>query len=719
MISKIFVTRSTLAFLLASASIPALAQTADDPSSGGLQDIVVTAERRTQSLQKVPISATVLTGDDLQEKGVANLGDIQQVAPSVAINTYNRSTFINIRGVGIAQSAPTSSTGVAYYIDGVFIPNEQYIGFSFFDFSSVEVLRGPQGTLTGQNSTGGALYVRTPDPDFSRLSGYIEETVGNYEQFRTIGAVNVPISSNVALRVAGIYDKRDSFSKQIGTSPSNPGNVDFYAFRSNLLIEPSSSLGINLRWEHFNNDSDNNAVTNRTLLPTVGPRVVKEDAISFLRNVGNRYSGEVRLDLSDAVRWRTNISYQDAYTRDQADGDRTDTALPRPPASNTGRVSLIDTTHKIFIAETNLLSTGNAPLQWVAGAFYMHGDVGLDQRRDNNNTVTFVSSTSTILADATNTTKAGFGQINYKPSDAIEFIVGARYSEDKQVYTRNGATDVQKSDKLTGRIAVNFYPTENVTLYATASRGYKAGGVNLSTGVAPFGPEENTVYELGFKTSLLDRHLRVNGDVFYSDYKDIQFSSLFNGLPVTQNAASARSKGAELEVTGQFDALAFNMGVGYLDAKFAQSICLNNTNNPRGDRVRCASSATPTTADDFVPEDRRLPFAPKWTINGGIQYAIPLGNATLTPRVQWSHVSSQYATPFPAVATIVPGRDIVDLRATLEPNERFLIEGFVTNLFDKLYIASQVQNASSADGGIIYGAPRQFGARVRVKLGPL
>lgn len=716
---KMRATCSIVALLMAGTSVPTLAQTSEDSNTDGLEEIVVTAERREQNLQDVPISATVLTADDLSAKGVSSIGDLQQVSPSLAINSYNRSTFINIRGVGIAQSAPTSSTGVAYYIDGTFIPNEQYIGFSFFDFGAVEVLRGPQGTLTGQNSTGGAIYVRTPEPEFDQLSGYIEQTVGEYDHFRTIAAVNVPIASNLAIRVAGTMDKRDTFARILGTSSSRPGNIDFYAFRSNLLWEPVDVVGLNLRWETFNNNSDNNAVTNRALLPTLGPRAVKEDAISYLRNAGDRMSGELRVDVADNVRWRTNLSYLDAYTTDQSDGDRTDTARPRPPAANVGRVSLIYTTHKIFSAETNLLSTGSGPFQWVVGGFYLRGDIDLNQQRDNNNTISFVSSTSTILAQAINTTKAGFGQVNFKLGDAIELIAGARYSEDKQVYTRNGVTDTQKSDKVTGRLAVNVYPTDDITLYASASRGYKAGGVNLSAGSRPFGPETNTVYEAGFKSSLIDRHLRLNGSLFYSDYRDIQFSSLFNGLPVTQNAAKAVSKGAELELTGKFGGLSFNGGIGYLDNKFDQSLCLNNTNRPAGDRINCAATATATTADDFVPEGRRLPFSPKWTISGGIQYEIPLGSGTLTPRIQYSHLSEQLATPFPSVATLVPSRDIVDLRLTYDPNERFSIEAYATNVFDKLYIASQIQNASSADGGILYGAPRQIGGRIRVKLGPL
>ena len=156
------------------------AQTGVDEGAQDLEEVVVTAERREMNLQDVPISATVLTAEMLAVKGVDNVIEIQTVAPSLAINTYNRSTFINIRGVGIAQSAPTSNPGVAYYVDGMFIPHEQFIAQIFYDIESIEVLRGPQGTLTGQNSTGGAIYVRTPAPNVDGISGYIDQTVGRY-----------------------------------------------------------------------------------------------------------------------------------------------------------------------------------------------------------------------------------------------------------------------------------------------------------------------------------------------------------------------------------------------------------------------------------------------------------------------------------------------------------------------------------------------------------
>jgi iron complex outermembrane recepter protein len=727
-----------LSMLLAGVSTPVLAQVdAEVPApDGGLNEIIVTAERREQSLQDVPISATVLTGEELVKRGVTNLNDIQQVAPSVAINTFNRSTFINIRGVGIAQSAPTSNPGVAYYIDGQLIPHEQFIGHSFYDIGSIEVLRGPQGTLTGQNSTGGAIYVRTPEPRFNSNFAIGDLTIANYGRYRGVAAVNIG-GENVALRVAYVHEQRDSFTRNIApNAQSQPGNMNMDAVRANLRLEGMDGrLRINVRGEYFDVRTDNNAVKNRADLAGTGPLsnpfVISEDARSYQDQAGYRLSTELGYDITDGIAFRGLVSWQDGHTFDQTDGDRTSTALPVPSnlgttGANTaafpGRVSNAVTEFKTLIGEVNLLSTGDGPLQWVAGAFLLSEDVPVILLRDNRNTTDFFQSNSSIITQAYNSSKSIFGQVNYFVTPQIELIAGGRYSWDKQVYTRfdvprgPGQTFVLpytsdfSSTAFTYKAGVNFHANDGTLIYATASKGYKAGGVNLTPDTDPFLPEKNYVYELGFKTELLDRHLRVNGALFYSNYKDIQLSSLVGGLPVTQNALGGRAWGGELEVTGQFGGLGFNLGVGYLDAQFSNSACISDTNSPGTD------TGCPTNLR-FVPKGRVLPFSPEWTVNAGVQYTFDLGGVEVTPRFQWSHLSAQYATPFPSPNTLVPGRDIFDARITFDIGEKYAIEGFVNNLTDKTYIATQIQNSSSATGGIIFGAPRTFGVRLRVQVG--
>jgi iron complex outermembrane receptor protein len=272
-------------------------------------------------------------------------------------------------------------------------------------------------------------------------------------------------------------------------------------------------------------------------------------------------------------------------------------------------------------------------------------------------------------------------------------------------------TSTQESDATTGRLALNFTPMDDILLYASASKGYKAGGVNLTFSDPNFEPETNQVYEIGAKTQFMDGRLQVNGSLFSSDYQDIQLASLRNGLPTTQNAASGEAVGGELEVQAIFDALSLNGGVGWLDAEFAEDACINDTNAPPGTDPGCS------TGNRLVNKGRALPFSPKWTINAGAEYEFVFGNgSTLTPRIQYSRVDEQYATPFPSAATIVPERDLWDLRLTYRPTDTLTLEAFAQNATDEVYIASQIQNSSSADGGIIYGAPRMIGIRARIEF---
>jgi iron complex outermembrane receptor protein len=689
-----------------------------------LEEVVVTAERREVNLQDVPASATVLSADALAEKGIDNVIDIQTAAPSVAINTYNRSTFINIRGVGIGQSAPTSNPGVAFYVDGMFIPHEQFIAQSFYDIDSIEVLRGPQGTLTGQNSTGGAIYVRTPAPTIEGFSGYVDQTIAGDDWHRTVAAVNVPAGEKFAMRFSGVYDDRGSFTDNIGPSKSNPGSGRDVSGRAAFRYMPTDGITLDLRYEHFDRNTDYNAIKNRADLVSTDPFTIEEDAVSFLDQKGDRISLEGRFDLTPGLALRVLTSYLDAETKDQADGDRTATALPVPPnlptnGANTntfrGRVSFTTQDLRTSVSEINLLSTGDGPAQWVIGAFYLDEESPVWVLRDNRNTRAFVQSNSSIITELNNTSSSVFGQLDYKFSDSWALDVGARYSEDKQEYKRilipgppppgcfPCTTDV-KSDEMTGRLGLKYFAGDDVMLYGTVSKGYKAGGINLDPRLPNYAPETNKMGELGIKSTVAGGRLRVNAAIFYSDYDGIQLGALTavgtppTLLPNTLNAAPAEIFGGEIEVTGRFGGLEFNLGLSALHSEFTEDALLTDSQ---------------TNTNRLVPEGSTVPFAPEMTATAGLQYDVPLGNWTITPRLQVSYMDEQLSTPFEYVATVVPSRTVTDLRVTARAAEHLRLELFATNLFDETWIAAQVQDASSATGGIIYGAPRQIGVRAK------
>jgi iron complex outermembrane receptor protein len=365
----------------------------------------------------------------------------------------------------------------------------------------------------------------------------------------------------------------------------------------------------------------------------------------------------------------------------------------------------------------NLLSIGDSPLQWVVGAFYLDETTPTKVLRDNRNTVTFVTASSTTDTVADNESRSIFGQIDWRMTDKFALDFGLRYSEDEQVYKRNltptgpagipgcfPCTTSTNSDEVTGRAGVKYFASDDAMFYATVSRGYKAGGVNLDPRLGAFGPETNDVVELGAKTEVLDGRLRINGDVYYSIYDGVQLSSLTipaPGEPAVPNALNgpeANIYGAELELLGQFGGFGFNVGAAYMEAQFDEAGVVTDT---------------VTNTNRAIVKGQAMPFAPAYTLSAGVEYEMLFGDMSLTPRLQASFIDEQYATPFKYPQTRVPSRTVADARLTFKPNEALTVEAFCSNLFDKTYIAVQLQDASSAQGGYIFGAPRQYGARLK------
>src|SRR5690606_26058079 len=294
-------------------------------------------------------------------------------------------------------------------------------------------------------------------------------------------------------------DHRGSFTSNIGPSPSSPGSGRDVAARAAFRYAPTDSTTSDLRYEHFDRDTDYNAIKNRADLVTADPFTIEEDAISFLNQKGDRASLEANFDLTPGLGLRVQTSWLDAITTDQADGDRTATAQAVPAdlptnGANTalyrGRVSYTSQELRTWVSEINLLSQGDGPLQWVVGAFYMQEDSPVSVLRDNRNTVDFVQSNSSIITELENTSKSLFAQMDYRCATSWAGDLGLRYSEAEQESTRLmmpgppppgcfPCTSQLESDEMTGRVGLKYFASDDVMVYATASKGYKAGGINL------------------------------------------------------------------------------------------------------------------------------------------------------------------------------------------------------------------------------------------------
>jgi iron complex outermembrane recepter protein len=710
---------------VAAAQSPVTAANATDQTSGGLEEIIVTAQRRAEDLQKVAISASVFDGKQLKERGMIGIQDLQAQTPSLSIQPAASSeTFINIRGVGIQQTSPTSSNGVAFYIDGQYIPSLIDTVDTFYDLANVEVLRGPQGTLVGSNSDGGAIFVNSVQPSFDKVKGYFQQTLGNFDDRRSEGAINLPLSDMFAARAAFVYETRNSFSVNQGQIPAppilpsdqnQPGNVDYESVRLQLTFRPNDDFQATLRYEPYQSRTDGyalkpdmNSVAPGSIYYDPHAAAIQNQAFLIDYNVnqytnitGERTGLTGMWHVTDGFEIKSITSYQDGYLSDLTDIDGSSA-----PA-NIYLVRRAD--FETFTQELNVLSTSASPFQWVAGAYYLHTNQPL--------ILTFVNFTNPpVHVDAKHENEAVFASGTYTFTPQWSATVGGRYSWDSLPYTEIlppvGTTPLTES-KPTGNAKLNFQVTPETLIYASVSTGYKAGGVNLQLpGLftpPPADPETNVVEELGIKTTVFDNHLRLDADVFNSKYSHYQLQEANpEGFPLTQGPGDAKIYGFETEVTGAFNELQFNFGASYLhsgvSSDFAYSL-------PSGDLTT-------------ITEGTEVPFAPKWLLSAGIQYTVHLPVGSLTPRLQYHYQSQQYTKITNQIAfqgadidDVLPSYSTADFRLTYAYSENWDVEAYVTNLANKTY-ANEINPSPIGVTATVYnyGAPRQFGGRFLYKF---
>ncbi len=695
--------------------------TSDPRGDATLGEIIVTAERRSENLQKVPLSATVLSAKDLGRRGAFNIQQLQYQTPGLSIQpALNAETFINIRGVGIQQTNPTSSNGVAFYVDGMYVPSLIATVDTFYDLKNVEVLRGPQGTLVGSNSDGGAIFVNSVAPSFDKVGGQADVRFGNYADRRIEAAVNVPLSRYVAARIAFVNETEDSFTRNLGQEPpstapqtysNQPGNVDYHAVRVQLAFRPTENFELTLRYEPYESRTDGYAVkpdmtavsvTSAAYDPYAAsiqnqPFVIDYNTAQYYRISGERDSATAVWNITKNVELKSITSNQQGYESDLRDIDLSSAAADSR--------SYRRTSVNAFTQEIDLLSTSEAPLQWVLGAYYLHETVPLSLNQNFGPNAYF---------DAMHTNDAAFASVTYRFAPRWSVTFGGRYSHDDlpyHEYTFPALGNFDTSDtKPTGTVKLAWQATPETMAYASVSTGYKAGGVNLQLpafGFTPpsYLPETNVVEEVGVKTTVLNDHLRLDGDVFDSQYDHYQLQENTSiGLPLTQGPGNAKIYGAEAEATGVFAAFRFNAGVSYLNAKVASNF----------------PYTLPSGSTIVIPSGTTIPFSPEWMINAGAQYSIPMPAGRLTPRIQYQYQASQYTNivytiplsfPFANLSDVViPGHGTADVRLTYDSDANWSVQGYVTNITNRVYISNAMLSVGSAAPGFSYGPPRQFGA---------
>jgi iron complex outermembrane receptor protein len=736
----------------------AVAQEATGTSTGvsaessKLEEIVVTARRREENLQTVPIAVTALSQQTLQANNTQTLADLQYLAPSLSSVPagYKDALQLTIRGQGQSTGGP----GVVLFINEVPFPANGGTTTGgpglLFDLENVQVLKGPQGTLFGLNSMGGDVLLQTarPTKDFG---GYIQASYGNHDNREINGAVNIPLVSDVLLaRVAFTGQWRDGYS-YIQSEPAHPSgtdadNRDTWSVRGTVTFRPTESFQNDLIATYSKYQSvaspyilvatfPNGPAGLAAFLPqqqAVGIRTGLPIDVNNLSNgINSSLNNITSLKLNDAITFRNIVGYSRMLETLELDQDGTTIPILDYPSTPQHLAHA-----RQFTEEAQLQGKALADrLNWVAGVFYLD-NIAPNWVLQAANVAGFIGNSQQLYEDSSDS-KALYAQGTYEFLPRVKFTGGLRYTEDHRTELQRGnvggaecfgppftncdaSTQINsysKSHALTWTAGFDYQVVTDTLLYLKADRGYRGGGFNVGTvlGVGThlpsFGPEFVTEYEFGVKSDweVANVPIRTNADVYYQDYSDIQVRVNDPILgPITGNAAKARIWGAELEATANLtDNLQVGINFDHLNRQYTE--------------FSPDAIASGGTQQLIASETLGFP-ANKYGLTA--RYRVPVasevGDVSVRANWSWQSANGDYSVP--------DGLGIVHpyglLNMSVDWNEihgkPFDLSLFASNLLNKDYIVEAVptyQPAAFGYGTVIYGEPRMYGLRVRYRFG--
>ncbi len=672
-------------------------------SNEALEVITVTAQRRAELLQTTPVSVTALAGDALVDRQIDGMLDVAAQVPNLRIEPVTalpNAARVFLRGVGEDQSTPTTDGAIGFYVDGVFHPRMQGAIFDFSDVERIEVLRGPQGTLYGRNTSGGAIKIITADPD-EVLAGSVDLTVGSFDRRQIRGTIGGPIADSLKGSLSLLKNERDGNVENV-TLDRDVNSRDTTAVHGKLIWSATDALEVKLAadWSEDLADVGVGASAFSGYPADLFVTTADGDPEGYLRTRGVALtaawaSGAYTLTSISAYRDMDNYGIFD----------------------NDGEARVIqhfafDTRQSQFTQEFTLASDWGRT-QAIYGAY-------LFQEKMDHDTINFLGSRPnpagpvTALPDLTHQeteSYALFGQATYAATDALSFTVGARYTWDNKDFldrypTRDLTYAVEEDwTAFTPRVAVDYKLNDNVFLFASWAEGYKAGGFNRSTvavtALTPYDEEEVSTIEVGVKAEFFDRRLRTNLTLFDNDYQDLQLSAYDPATLVSRrfNAAAVTTRGAELELSAvAARGLLAYATVGYLDARYDEFYNLVNG-----------------VLTDVSYLD--LKGAPRWSYTAGFSWDMPLpmpGLLRLNGNVSHRTHMENVVANTPIVAT--PALTLVDASLVwTSGDERWSATLAGKNLTDKEYIGAGLHIGGLLT--VLYPAdPRTWSAAVKYRF---
>ncbi|WP_072381080.1 TonB-dependent receptor [Novosphingobium sp. NDB2Meth1] len=696
---------------------PAMAEETAPPPTEGLADIVVTATRSSESLSKVAASVSAVSAADLGVGGVKDVQSLAVAIPNLSVGDQFGVNRIFIRGIGLTSIDLGADGGVAFLQDGAQIarPAAQLSGF--YDLERVEVLRGPQGTLYGRGATAGAINLITKKPT-DHLDGYLRASYGNYNAIVLEGAVGGPIAGDKLMaRVSAKFDKRDGYGINEFTG-SQIDDRNAYSVRGTIVAKPSEDLEVTLSGEYFNEDDRNYA------FHYFGPTVAPENQLGSILGGRSLFTvaaaagrkANIRNIWSDQEPLNQRHGYSFTGTIDWSKGDwnvksitsyhkfkrfnRDD--LDASDANMFGQNNYIEDS-KTFSQEV-VANYKSEKLDVLLGANYFHESLYGEVRVPLTNLAVLLKLAGQIppffpdnafdnfnyLQNGTVTINAlGFyAQATYALSDKFKITAGGRFSHERRKgvgtfdFLGSVNTDKAKSwNAFTPTVTLNYQANDATLLYASVTRGFKSGVINVGSRNDVINPEYVWSYEVGLKTATADRKLQANLAAFYMDYTDLQVGFVdASSVVTTVNAASARNYGVEAEFKARpLPGLTLELFGTYLNAKYRRF-----TTGDYRQGFRQVSVA-----------GNRLQNAPEFSFRAGADYDIPVGTAgKVNARAEVNWQDRVFFTEFNnADATQAPYALInAGLRFT-PTNNKWYVDIWGRNLANKLVITNNIITA--------------------------
>lgn len=685
-----------------------------------LEEVVVTATKRSVSVQDVSVSVTAFSAEDLKRGGIEDLTRIEYMVPGLKMGQSGNEARLAMRGTRTNNVGTEAEQVIGIFEDGVYVPTTTQALGSYVDLERIEVLRGPQGTLYGRNTFGGTINIHTRAPDLDSVNGYVTGLYGDYDRRKLEGAINVPLGDQVAVRLAGIMDKHDGFIQNNHPGGDDLRDKDNQYVRGTLLWAPTDTFDMTLRIAYMDQQSSGDAIWGYQIIGGYrngnfleghqfapdnassnfdeGPWEVRRDMPSNADLESIAYTMHANWDVGFAtIKFVGNVNEFEG--EQNFDPDYSDGGDP----GNSGFTGWT-TDQDTWSTELQLVSNADGPLSWMVGAYYFEMESAWNwlERVDGDVAIPHWDRVGDYLSDSTGL----FVNAEYALTDKTRVLGGYRYAEDSTSKKDQldwsvfppipapGTGEKGEWDDHLWKVGIEYDMTDDSMAFAQISTGYRAGGINFIAEGVPltYDPETVTAYEIGYKSTWLAGALVFNSALYYNKYEDMQaqsFAILGDANVVsefTESGGRVDTWGAEFELNWLFgDAWRIDGTLAYMNSEFGDYEIswvngLDQFANRRTDTGNLSLKG-------FAPA-----LAPEWTASFQVSYDFVLpGGSVLTPMLQAQYSDEYFSFDVNTPESAQDSYVIADARVLwLSSSKAVELQAYVLNIGDEEVLTRSV-----------------------------